>query len=304
MKLFLFRISIYLLILLSVKSLISIYNSAKYWESRVPVIKSKMNLPEKSKISLILGSSHTFFGINSQLISKSCYNYASISQSYFEDFEILKNINNKVQVTSVILPFSYFSNYSMLSETNFDNEFLRVYDYEKAFNIKYIKNSRFIIQDLILFFTINNRINKNSNRKDEIDKFGNLKNNCILNYNDISDSIIAFKRHDFNQNFKSINSNLDSIINYCSVSNIELHIIIPPFSKGYRNQISKYNPDFYDFVNNLKLYSNGRFNFINCQDFIKENEEIYFKDADHLSACGRDLFSSYLGSLILKKSTR
>jgi hypothetical protein len=300
MKLFLFKIFIYLLIILIFIKIISSYNSSKYWESRVPVIKSKINLPRNSKISLVLGSSHTFYGINSKLISKNCFNYASISQSYFEDFKILIKVNKSLNVYSVILPLSYFSNYSFLSETNSDNEFLRVYDYEKAFNVDYNKNFRFLFQKIILFFTFSNRSNKKNISKDDFDTFGNLLSKCVLKENNISDSLIAFKRHDINRNFKSHNPYLDSIINYCSIKKIELNIVIPPFSKGYRNQIIKKSPDFTDFVSDMKFNSKGKYNFIDCQNFIKENENIYFRDADHLSSCGRDLFSFYLGKKLFK----
>jgi hypothetical protein len=299
MKLFLYNILTYFLIILIIVKIISGYNASKYWESRVPFIKSKINLPRNSKISLVLGSSHTFYGINSKLISKNWFNYASISQSYFEDFKILMKVNSERNVISVILPLSYFSNYTLLSETKLDNEFLRVYDYEKSFNADYPRNIRFIFQKIILFFTFSNRLNQKINIKDDFDNLGNLINTCDLKENILSDSIIAFKRHDFNKNFKFRNQYLDSIINYCSSQKIKLHIIIPPFSKGYRNQIIQKSPDFKDFINYMKFESKGKYNFVDCQSFIQKNESIYFKDADHLSPCGRDLFSIYLGILIL-----
>ena len=63
----------------------------RYWNSRVPVIKSKIELKTDAKISIVLGSSHSFYGINSNVISGNWYNYASTSQGYYEDFYILKS---------------------------------------------------------------------------------------------------------------------------------------------------------------------------------------------------------------------
>ena len=62
--------------------------------NRVPIIK--YNLFHKKIItidtlSVVLGSSHSFYGIDSKLLDGNVFNFASISQSLMEDYSILKH---------------------------------------------------------------------------------------------------------------------------------------------------------------------------------------------------------------------
>ena len=65
--------------------------------------------------TLILGSSHTFYGVNPEYFSKKTFNAAYVSQSLDLDFEILNAYNSKLKkLKTVIIPISYFSLFETL----------------------------------------------------------------------------------------------------------------------------------------------------------------------------------------------
>ena len=273
----------------------------RYWNSRVPVIKSKIELKTDAKISIVLGSSHSFYGINSNVISGNWYNYASTSQGYYEDFYILKSLYDRSTIESVILPFSYFSNFFDLSRTPIEGESLRIFDYEKAYHIKYQHNLVYYKNKITILESIAGSVVRLSNVNGKFDYKGNLIENCSSIKYDLSDSADAFIRHNLNPNFEHRHPFLDSIINFCNCRNIQLYIIVFPFSSGYLNEIKNANPNFEQFLKGLKTFSINRFSFIDCRSFFPNDESIYFRNTDHLSPCGKDLFSKYLSDIIQKK---
>lgn len=295
MKKFLTKLSAYLILTTIIMVAITMLTANRYWNSRVPYYKSKIDISPNYAISIVLGSSHAFYGINGNLITTNCYNLSSISQSFYEDFAILKNVNQKTKVNLVIVPFSLFSNYLSLENTPRDGEYRRIFDYEKAYDLKYKKNYRYLNNKLGIYGQFVKNYFSAKSASSQIDSMGNLTDLCTGKNFPIDDSIQSFERHWQDHDFKKTAPYLDSIISYCKTKDIKLLIIVPPFSKGYRDQIQKKAPEFNDFVKNLKEKSIGSFVMVDARDFIQENETTNFRDADHLSACGRDLFSRYLG---------
>ena len=60
--------------------------------------------------TLILGSSHSFYGLDPTFFSSKTFNGSHISQSLKYDLEILKKYEgNFKNLTAVVLPISYFS---------------------------------------------------------------------------------------------------------------------------------------------------------------------------------------------------
>jgi len=60
--------------------------------------------------TLVLGSSHTFYGIDPALLGEDAFSLAMVSQTYRYDDYLLRNYPTD-SLTTVILPFSYFSLY-------------------------------------------------------------------------------------------------------------------------------------------------------------------------------------------------
>ena len=90
------------IVLMTVTLLYAYYFS--YRENRVPHIKYSAfhkGMGENDTIGLVLGSSHTFYGIDSKLLNGNVFNFASTSQSLMEDFSILKHIKNPIERTFI-----------------------------------------------------------------------------------------------------------------------------------------------------------------------------------------------------------
>ncbi len=67
--------------------------------------------------TLVLGSSHTYYGVNPEYFTKPCFNLANISQSLNFDLELLKKHENEFSnLKTVIIPISYFSLFETLEE--------------------------------------------------------------------------------------------------------------------------------------------------------------------------------------------
>jgi hypothetical protein len=303
MKVFLRKLLIHFFIVLSIIYLIIFLGRTyTYPKTRIPNVKlNLLNDIKKTNesLSLVLGSSHAFYGINSRIIDKHFFNIASVSQSLMEDYNILKFlVKNHYSVEKVVLPISYFSNSSYLCDTPIEGEQLRMFDYKSCYNINY--PNKFNIRNEINYLSRISNTLISQKRDFELDKWGNLIGECNQNGVLISDAKIAFKRHNTNTNFRKINPYLDSINELCKKQNTTLIFVVMPFSKPYRKLIDK--TPFNVLLKKIAAkYSSKNCFLINQMDFFNPNEESnMFRDADHLSICGRNAFSMKLSSEINK----
>jgi hypothetical protein len=301
MKTFLSKILIYIVITSFLSCIILFLLSFMYWDNRIPIIKKGILNDAGNNISIVLGSSHAYYGINCSLLGGNYYNLSSTSQSLYEDFIILKFFKYK-NIKNVILPISYFSNHLDLVNTSIEGESIRMFDYEHAYNARYPHNWKYYRNELNLTTQVAKYIliDVFGNFDYDFDKYGCKTDACTYMKFDISDSISSFTRHNLNHNFKRRNPYLDSIISYCAESEINLNIVVFPFTKGYQNAISNDNNDFEKFLITLKEQASPKLKFIDCRNIISKDEEIYFRDSDHLSPCGRDSLSRYLRNLIVR----
>jgi hypothetical protein len=292
MKAFVKNLLVNFLIIIScfVALLFFIYK-LKYTKTRVPIIKNELFYDQTKNmdtVSFVLGSSHTYFGIDSKAIDSSTFNFASISQSLMEDYGILANVKNPIK--RVIIPISYFTNWYYLYKTPIGGEKLRTIDYQFLYEIKY--PSYLDSRDFVNFASeLTKSLSKKAQR---FDNKGNIVGRCEYSVNKFEDSKIAFERHNMGKNFNVIHPYLDSINKFCIKNKIELYLIIMPFSQDYRKYISQSGFDKYLEI--LKAnYSNENCTFLDFRKHFKLSEEqIMFRDADHLSICGRDSFSKFL----------
>ena len=268
----------------------------KYMGTRVPVIKYNLfheKINDADTLSFVLGSSHSFYGIDSKLLDGNVFNFASISQSLMEDYAILKHSKNPIK--RVIIPISYFTNWHYLYKTPIGGEKLRTIDYQTIYGINYpwyLKS-----QDIVNFISeLSKSILKTDNESFDIK--GNVIGQCDSNGNNIKDAKTAFERHNLGKNFEQINPYLDSINTFCAKNKIDLYIIAMPYSHDYRKYTSEAGFDKY--LKKVKeKYNNKNCFLLDFRTHFKLSEERFmFRDADHLSFCGRITFSKYLNEQI------
>ena len=282
------------IVLMTVTLLYAYYFS--YRENRVPHIKYSAfhkGMGENDTIGLVLGSSHTFYGIDSKLLNGNVFNFASTSQSLMEDFSILKHIKNPIE--RVVIPISYFSNWHYLYKTPIGGEKLRTIDYQSIYDIDY--PSFLNGEDIGNFISeLSKSILKPNTER--FDKMGNLNGQCDSSGNEIKDAKEAFGRHNMGKDFNHLNPYLDSINMFCTKNKIELYLIVMPCSNKYRSYTRAGGFDRYLQRISVK-YNNENCRILDFRDqFELSDEQIMFRDADHLSFCGRSVFSKFLNKQI------
>jgi len=236
---------------------------------------------------LILGSSHSLFGIDTCEFSRKAFNAAHISQSLDLDYAILQKYSNKLSnLKTVIIPVSYYSLFEKLFESGIEK--WRAKDY----SIYYGLNVPIAFEDRFEIFS-----------KGCVQKFKNyILGKTYLPQADLQESgIIAAKRHTIEKDtaqmmFPEMLNYLKSIIEFCEKKNCQVILLTMPAWHTYRE-----NMDAWQWQKTLetaqaleKQYQNVRyFNFIADPRFTAND----FGDADHLNPQGAKKMSKILDSL-------
>lgn len=253
---------------------------------------------------LILGSSHTFRGVNPEFINGHAYNAAMLSQSLDYDYGILKKFDgNWGGLKTVVIPISYFSLYSNLKN---GVESWRIKNYNIYFNIYGGGDWRYLTETFstpsklnvskifdYYIFNINNV---------ESSKLGWGSRKATLKPGNLEDlGKKAAVRHTKDSN-KLVASNLKilkKILILAESRNWNILFITPPAYKSYKKYLNHIQlNNTLDNISKLSLHKENvrYYNLIDSPEFIKED----FYDADHLNGKGVVKFSKILNNLIEK----
>ena len=266
-------------------------------------LKNNYITENSSKIeTLVLGSSHSYYGVNPEYFTKPCFNLANISQSLNFDFELLKKHKKELgNLKTVIIPISYFSLFEKLDE---GDESWRVKNYTIYFDLdvsdKLVENSE------VLSIRLDDNISRISSYY--------LTNNFKLDCSELGwgNSYNAEKSLDLNATGKSsakrhtiddLNlleenlATLKSIIDLCDEYNLNVLLFTPPAYNSYYKNLN--NEQLNITLNKSKELANSSYNctYINLiedSSFIKND----FFDGDHLNNIGAKKLSILLNKLI------
>ncbi|CAM4413244.1 hypothetical protein [Flavobacterium terrigena] len=250
--------------------------------------------------TLILGSSHTFYGLNPEYFSTKTFNAAYVSQSLDLDYEILNAYQSKFKnLKTVIIPISYFSLFETL-ETDVEKWRIKNYVMYYGFKNKY--------QFTDNFESLNNHITQNVKKAVKyyvLDKSFITASNLGWGTNFNSENKKTFegaftaKKHTAkNFNLYSENlKNLEKIIALSKKNNINIVFITTPTHKSYYQDLNKIQLEktTKTISNLVKNNSNCKyFNLLKSDKFTSED----FYDADHLNEIGAKRLSLLLDKLI------
>ena len=250
---------------------------------------------------LILGSSHSYYGIDPTYIDGFAFNASHISQSIDYDYEIFKRYNGQFKkLKTIIIPIDYFTLFSRVST---GVESWRVKNYEiyyginKSYNIKdhfELLNFKFSKNLTRCLSYLKNR-KKNSITCSELGYGNLLKKQKDLNETGIS----AAKRHTKNdQKFYSKNLQiLEDFVKHSNEKGVNIIFITFPAYHTYtenlnKHQLNKTMATIKDIVN--RNPQNLYFNFLYDQDF----DATHFQDADHLNKKGAQLLSEKINLIL------
>lgn len=306
MKVFLFKVSFFVILLLALTTCLFLLNQKTYFKSKM--IYAKKNIlthktQGKKDYLLALGNSHSYDGFNSNILANVGLNLASPSQGMMEDYAILKlAFKTNPSIGKVIMAYSYHSNANRLHLSTRSEEINRMFEYAYAYNINYPKEIYTPKKILNLLANWAVYITKQPENRIELDSLGNSNAHCKQKLN-----IITGINERVNQQFSNRSENIntqnpyfDSISNFCLNHQIPLIVVLAPYTQAYMDRVKQIQPEAYNFIDKMANKQSSLYTLIDCRNLFKNNESLYFKDADHLSPCGRDEFSTYLKNKMQK----
>lgn len=249
---------------------------------------------------LILGSSHSFYGVNPKYFSKHTFNAAYVSQTLDLDEELLHRYKDKLtNLKTVIIPISYSSLFETL-ETDvekwrlknyilyygFENKYHYTYNFE-TFNYDILLN----IKKVIKHYVLNKSYITSSNL--------GWGTNFSSKNNQKFDGKFTAKKHTIN-NFKLFDANLKSllkIIELCKKKKVKiLYVTTPTHASYYKNVNQMQLLKTTNTINELvKKNTNCEYiNLLDSEKFIATD----FHDADHLNEIGAIKLSLFLDKKI------
>ena len=264
---------------------------------------------------LILGSSHSLYGINPRYFSQKTYNMAYVSQSLDLDYKILEKYHNRFKnLKTIIVEISYFSLYATLETgpeswraknyniyydiptskvtNNFEvltNKLDINYSRMKLYYIKRIKNDKAFIDSIFTAKMYNGWIPLKPAKT-----FDNLE------------GIAAAKRHTYDITQKSkveihdeLTNILGKIVDWSKQKNVKVVFVTTPTYKTYYNRINAVQWDnTYKVIEDI-CRKNSNCHYINL---LKNEGNLFtqkdFSDADHLSETGAEKMSKLINQFL------
>ena len=253
--------------------------------------------------TLFLASSHTYRGINPEIIHSKSFNAAYVSQSIDYDLEILKKYENRTaKLKFIVIPIDYFSLYNRL-ETGVESWRIKNYNIYYGFNRSYYFKDNFEILNgktlENLFRIVNFYLKTDSNITCNELGWGFL-NNSKNNQDLFATGKTATKRHAkrqksfFNENVVLLND----IISIAKSKRVKVIFYTSPAYKTYVSQLNKQQLQrtVTTITNIASSNTNVKyFNFLSDKSFDAKD----FFDADHLNEIGAEKFSKKMDSIII-----
>lgn len=258
--------------------------------------------------TIVLGSSHAFYGINPDFFSGKTFNASYISQTLDYDFELLKKYDAKLaNVRTVVLTMSYFTlfvgleagpeswrvkNYIIYHGLDSSNSLA---DHSEVLGNRIPVNAR----RLLSFYVLGNSpisstplgwgAGYNSTKAQDLFETGKASARRHTR--------VALHSHECQEMLRGNIAVLNSIIQWCKTHNARLLLITPPAFESYRHSL---DPEQLDITLRTAraLCSNHdhcrHVNLLADTNFVAPD----YYDADHLSEIGAEKLSRFIDGII------
>lgn len=256
----------------------------------------------KNVETLILGSSHTMYGVNPEYFDDNAFNLSHVSQTIDIDYEMLKQYKPQMpNLKTVVLRLSYTTLFEKLNNAP---EEWRLKDYTIYYDLpvknKLVHHSEVLsikwktnLDRIYNYYVLNKTEQKcnsvgwgtdaDSNNSKDLERTGPLtaKKHTIEN------------KSLYNENLKT----LQSIMKFCKDNHIKVILVTLPAYKSYIENLDKEQLE--STINAGKRMEDT---YVNCKyyNFLynDEFEANDFFDADHLNEKGAQKFSLLINSLL------
>lgn len=249
--------------------------------------------------TLILGTSHAFYGINPSYLGPNAFSLAASAQSLqYDEFLFFKYAPKCKNLKTVILPISYFTLFSGDMEDG--SEWWRAINYKVYMDCPYhssFSKYNFFISNSEPFRAKLSKIIK-GNTVIECDSLGfgypiYRKSKPTLD----DASVATWVKHHTAKDFSCVEKNkqhIFKIADYCQTNHIRLVIVTTPTWKTYYERLSPSQLTVMtEFIGLLTLKFNATYlNYMQDDRFVATD----FTDCNHMSCEGAKKLSSILNS--------
>lgn len=252
--------------------------------------------------TLILGSSHTMYGVNPKYIDNSAYNLSHVSQTIDIDFELLKHYKSKMpRLRNLVLRLSYTTLFEKLIESP---ENWRLKDYTIYYQLP-VENKAIHHSELLSL-----KLKTNLERVYNYYVLGISEQKCdYLGWGEDANSkfskdleksgLFTAKKHTIDDKifYKENIKTLNDIIKFCKTNNIHVTLVTLPAYRSYIISLEEKQLNATLSAGKLmdSLYDNCQYyDYLDHSEFVETD----FFDADHLNEKGAKKVSLQLKTLL------
>ena len=254
--------------------------------------------------TLMLGSSHALYGLNSEILQTPAFNLSHVSQTIDLDLALLKKFGTQMpKLKRVIVTLSYFSMRETLETTE---ESWRLGRYRQYYDLNILHNSIESFDLIRLPFNFNVTRLKQYYFQHQQDLLitpkgwsTKYRSNNPIKYL-VSSSQQATGRHSILQPdpllIEENKSNLKSIASWCAAHHVKLYLITTPTYSAYRERM---DPIQWNEVQQQGYWIQNNFPGAVYLNWIADTEfeDADFHDGDHLSEKGAIKITNRLQNL-------
>lgn len=274
---------------------------------------------QKQRIEvLVLGSSHSFYGILPSLLGEPAFNLSGVSQSLYYDHALLaKYLNQMPSLKLVVLPVSYFS----LEGGRLDEgiESWRCYYYRYEWGLPHRDwHMAWHARNFLGYFLSGNELGRKNillgkikDATTDFDPYGGCTNRPVMSDNlkdsgiwsHLSESaLVALKRHHGAMKQEQHPENaqiLTDIVRQVKHRGIDLVLVTLPVSRYYSGGM---NPDAYQRMQTTvkQVAATDGVEYLDYT-FDRRFMDADFYNADHLNALGAHKFSLILRDEVVSR---
>lgn len=253
---------------------------------------------------IILGSSHSYYGLNPEYFNQRTYNFSNISQSlYFDELLLNKHLDNFRDLKAVVLTIGYFT---LTQEDDGSEDRWRKYFYDQHMDLDVPSVSRLDPKRYSL--ALSRRFNRSVDLISEYAKNGTIITHLANGYGiqDSTDIVsdkdkvslnIARKHENGSMDYKVNQERLERIIAACRKRGVKVYLVQMPAYPAYYKALKREKWKMIDEVLGALDRSSDNVKHINLtryQIFTQDD----LRDADHLTNKGAEKCSILLSSVI------
>lgn len=253
---------------------------------------------------LIMGSSHSFFGLNPDYFEDKTYNFSNISQSlYFDELLLEKHLDGFKKLKAVVLTIGYFT---LSQEDDGSEDRWRKYFYDQQMDLNVPSVSNLDLKRYSLALT--RRFDKSIDLISEYisegtivscypNGYGKQDSTNIVRDKELMAENIARKHEDGSSDFNVNRLRLNRIIEMCAKRNIRVYLVEMPVYKTYYAALDPQKKIKVSALLRVMASANSNTTHVKLsQDKRFTNSDL--RDADHLTNAGAAKCSKILSAII------